>query len=767
MIRRLQLFRNIGKFDSVDSAAHIPLERSTLLFAENGRGKTTLTAILRSLATGDPIPIAERHRLAAQHAPHVVLDCDGGPPLAIFENGTWSRTLSNIMVFDDLFVEQNVYSGLVVGPEQRQNLHELILGAQGVTLNHQLQRLVTRIEEHNTALRTRSAAIPVREREGLSVDEFCDLQPHDNVEEAIQESERNLAAVREQESVRKTPLFDVIYLPPFDLPAVESVLQQGLPTLDAAAAARVQEHVARIGPGGETWVGEGMRRLVSPDTEVPDSTCPFCTQGLAGSPIIVHYRAYFSEAYSNLKDGISSALTGINRTHGGNVPAAFERAVRLAGERCQFWSRFCDVPELEIDTAAIIRDWQSARDSIIGVLTTKQSSPLERMVPSQEVVTAVAIYEAHRQRIEAVSNSLEQTNATIRLVKERAAAADLQAITHDLSRLRALRARQSPTIAPLCQEYLQEKAAKVETERMRDQARTDLDTYRTNIFPRYQTAVNIYLERFNAEFRLSTVTPVQTRGGPTCTYNVIINNIPVPVSGAAPVLGQPSFRNTLSSGDRNTLALAFFFASLDQDPALARKIVVIDDPASSLDATRSLTTVQEIRRLVERTEQVIILSHNKPLLCRIWEGLDHASRTALQAIRNHNSSTLQVWAVDQDCVTEHDRRNAILRGYLANGDPNNREVARSIRPHLEAFLRVACPEHFPPGTLLGPFCRLCAQRMNTPEAILDANTAQNLADLIEYSNRFHHDTNPAWEAEIINDGELAGFVRRTLEFTKP
>jgi hypothetical protein len=28
-------------------------------------------------------------------------------------------------------------------------------------------------------------------------------------------------------------------------------------------------------------------------------------------------------------------------------------------ERRQFWSRFCDVPEIAVDTAAIVRDWQT------------------------------------------------------------------------------------------------------------------------------------------------------------------------------------------------------------------------------------------------------------------------------------------------------------------------------------------------------------------------------------------------------------------------
>jgi wobble nucleotide-excising tRNase len=159
MINRLQLIRNIGKFDSVNAAAAISLGRLTLIYAENGRGKTTLSAVLRSLATGDPIPIAERRRLTAQHPPHVVLDCDGGPSEAIFQNNAWNRTLPNLAVFDDVFVDANVYSGLVVGPDHRQNLHELILGAQGIALNDQLQQLIGRIEAHNAALRTKAAAI--------------------------------------------------------------------------------------------------------------------------------------------------------------------------------------------------------------------------------------------------------------------------------------------------------------------------------------------------------------------------------------------------------------------------------------------------------------------------------------------------------------------------------------------------------------------------------------------------------------------------------
>ena len=132
--------------------------------------------------------------------------------------------------------------------------------------------------------------------------------------------------------------------------------------------------------------------------------------------------------------------------------------------------------------------------------------------------------------------------------------------------------------------------AKAATETLRDQARTVLNQYRTNSFPTCQSAVNTYLSRFNAGFSLGNVCSANTRGGSTCTYDVVINNTSVSVGGGTPAPGSPSFRNTLSSGDRNALALAFFLASLDQDPGLADKVVVIDDPISSMDEHRTLTT---------------------------------------------------------------------------------------------------------------------------------------------------------------------------------
>ena len=760
MIDRFRLLRNIGQFDSVTATAYA-FQRLTLLYAENGRGKTTLSAIFRSLAQDRPDLILERHRLAAAHPPEVIIDCAGGPQPAIFQSGAWNRRLPSLAVFDDAFVDENVCSGLSVEAEHRQNLHELIIGAQGVALNQQLQAFVTQIEAHNAELRTRAAAVPAAAMGGMTIDAFCALQPRPNIDADIQEAERALQAAREQTPIREARPFEAITLPAFDTAAIERVLLRDLPDLDTAAATRVQEHLSRMPAGSEAWVADGMRRIPPGGRE-----CPFCAQDMTASPVLAHYRAFFSEEYRNLKDSIGRLANSIDQAHSDNGPITLERALRTGSERRAFWARFADMPEIALDSTAVTEDWRRARQLIATTLAAKAATPLDRMELSEETKAAIAAYDLHRTDAADLSGQLLAANRNINIIKEQAAAGNVTARGADLVRLQATKARQDPNVAPLCDAYAAEKTAKNATEQQRDQARQALEQYRRNVFPNYQNAINQYLARFNAGFRLEQIQPTNTRGGSACSYSLRINNVVVPVTADAGS-GQPAFSNTLSSGDRNTLALAFFFSCLDQDPDLSGKVIVIDDPVSSLDDNRSLTTVQEIRRLLPRVAQVIILSHSKPFLCQTWESSDPTQRTALQVRREGpTSSTIDAWNVDADLITEYDRRHEKLRTYVQTGATGNlRDIAVDIRPTLEYFCRVAYPANYPPGDLLGNFRDRCQTRLNQGNPIMPAADVQELRDLTDYGNRFHHNSNPhGYLTVVVTDAELQGFVQRTLDF---
>jgi len=766
VIDRFQLLRNVGQFDSVSVNSQLVFSKLTLIYAENGRGKTTLAAIMRSLGSGDGQYITERRRLSATHPPHVVLSI--GSPYN-FQNGQWSNTYSHVAVFDDAFVAENVCSGVEISAEHRQNLHELILGSQGVSLNATVQTHVTKVEEHNRSLKIKGEAIPAAERGMLTVDAFCALKAKPNLDALIQAAERLLAAGQSAETVGDQPTFVAFVLPSFDLQSLVALLARDLPSLDSVAASRVQSHISALGRDGEAWVGQGMSFVAQASEGTDKGICPFCAQDLAGSPLLSAYRSYFSEGYAALKADINSALTNVEKTHGAATPAAFERSVRVTVERREFWKTYIEVPDFHVDTAAIARAWTAARDAVAKALNRKKDAPLERVELTAADLDALRSYEEAVTSFANLTGSLQAVNPAIAVVKEQAAVADVSTLSADLSKLKATRARHGAATNALCQAYLDEKAAKKVTEGLRDGARQTLDTYRTNVFPAYESAINSYLQKFSAGFRLGSVSSVNNRGGSSCSYNVLINNVSVAINGND---GDPCFRNTLSAGDRNTLALAFFFASLDQSPHRAQTIVIIDDPMTSLDEHRSLTTVQETGRLIPKVRQVIVMSHSKPFLCDIWKGTDKLVRAALRIARAGSGSTLAAWDVNKDLITEHDRRHAAVKDYIAGPvtihgqqGTDERVIATHLRHILEAYIRVAYPEDFPPGAMLGAFHMVCEQRKGTPDEILNEADTVELRDLLDYANRFHHETNPSYETEHINDQELLNFATRTLCFT--
>ncbi|MES2960815.1 MAG: AAA family ATPase [Pseudomonadota bacterium] len=765
MVEKISILKNIGQFDNAVIGQPIELNKLSLIYAENGRGKTTLANILRSLSENNPTLVQERQRLKAIDSPHIAIQADGKS--FTFQNGAWIVHIPNIAIFDDNFVAQNVCSGIEVDSEHRQNLHELIIGAQGVSLSKALQDEVVKIEDHNRSIREKEAAIPISVRGSLTVDAFCSLKPNPDLENSIQEMQRSLEAAKSSDAIKQRSDFKTVTLPSFDLEEISNLLQLDLPDLQKEAAIKVQQHLTKLGKKSEEWVGDGMDMIAS-ISENGREICPFCTQDLKNSEIIIHYQGYFSKAYAALKKSIIDLGKKISSAHSVDIQTAFERSIQSLQQDIIFWQKFTDIPKVDIDTVEIARAWKAVREPVLTILRNKAASPLEKISLSAEILEVLSVYENHRQKIADLSQTLQDYYSRIASIKEQAEGANVAAINADLSNLKLIQVRYSSEVAPHCKSYQDEKEAKKITEKRRDKARQDLDSYRLTIFKTYEAAINSYLHQFIAGFRLHSMASQNTRGGTSCTYNVLINETSVPVSSES----GPSFKNTLSAGDRNTLALAFFFASLDKDPSLTQKIVVIDDPMTSLDEHRSLATINEIIKLAGRVKQVIVLSHTKPFLCKLWDDakkkIKNIPRSSLHIIRSGNSSVIELWDIERDRITEHDKRHELVSSYILAGpaDPNKQsEVAVALRPMIEAFLRVSYPAYFPPGSMLGPFHEKCLNSLKNGSAILGQLDTNELKLLIEYANHFHHDSNPAYATEIINDQTLLDYCKRVISFT--
>lgn len=752
MIRRIKLLRNVGVF--ANATASCELNHLVLVYAENAHGKTTLAEILRSLDSDDHSTITKKQSFGAQQEPHVILECDDLPTV-MFQDGHWPDKRPLVKVFDESFVTDNVYSGLDIGPKHRQNLHDFVLGRQGVTLSLNRKKLAQGIEQCNKDMGIAEDAVPDSRRGGLTMDRFCDLDRVPDIDTEISNAQTALDVARDADTIHGTPTFETINLPAFDELTIRTILQRGLQDLDMEAAASVAKHIVSLGDGGERWIASGVEYMRD-DVQA----CPFCGQATTDVSLIKHYRAYFGEAYEKLKSDIVDALNNVRIVHSRDVQTTFERTVGNNEKVGRVWTKYgLQVPD--VDTKPIMDEWTRVLDKIKQLLDAKQAAPLEPMALDSDLLES---YERHRQQIADINIKLGEHNDKINQIKN-ANSADIQTASDKLRLLEATKERHLPATASWCDKYIRAKAVKNEAEEKKQQVTEQLEEYRNKVFPALQEEVNHYLSLFGVKYIVQDFVSSNIRGGSSSNYSVHVGDTSIdarePKSEDDPTIG-----STLSTSERNTLALAIFFSSLAKDENLADTVVVVDDPVSSFDANRYLATIQVLRHLAEKANQMIILSHNSMFLDRIWKRIEREDCLPLTIIRDDEGSVIRDWNVGQESNAEQAEWQRLLENYTKSEEEDSKAVAEAIRPYLETVLEAAHASHYNGGKPIESFFSECKDVYDTPDEILDRATVDELRDIFEYANPFMHGSSQNAEGRRINDDELRTYARRALNVAK-
>lgn len=130
MLERIEEIQGIGLLHDLKGSKY-SLSKTTLIYSDNGRGKSTLASILRSVSNGDVQSIADRRTIDGTLDPKVTWHFGSGHKVK-FENGKWSEQRPEIIVFDVDFIGKNVHSGGIVKTDQRKSLLEFALGSAAV-----------------------------------------------------------------------------------------------------------------------------------------------------------------------------------------------------------------------------------------------------------------------------------------------------------------------------------------------------------------------------------------------------------------------------------------------------------------------------------------------------------------------------------------------------------------------------------------------------------------------------------------------------------
>lgn len=759
MIEKIVSIKNIGRFRNCSPRGDVAFQKLTLLFAENGRGKTTLCAILRSLQSGQAEFISERKTLGTSEPASVQLRLGGSN--FTFSNNEWSATYPDIVIFDSVFVHDNVYAGDYVDHEHKKNLYRVVVGAQGVQLAKQVETLDGNIREANRDITSKKDAVSRLLPNGSTLDAYLAWQPIQEIEIKIQQKNAEIVArqraLNNVTEIQAKGTLSRITLPVFP-PDFLTILSKQLTDITADAEARVREQVAAHGMGshGETWLSQGVGF-------VADNHCPFCGQDVDGNDLIAAYRSHFNAAYKSLKQEVAQLSQRITTSIGEAALGTVQQTHSNNATLVEFWKQFAEIslPVFVIEDAK--SNYATLREIATELAQQKRQSPTEAVSTNARFDAALGAVTTLQSSIAAYNTAVDSCNALINEQKLAASqGADINSLKRELTDLELNKKRFEPGAVQACQEYQTAVAAKTSLEQQKATAREQLDQHCEQILQEYEASINVYLDQFNAGFTITNSRHRYTGGTPSSHYQILINNNAVDLGDSRTPLGSPSFKTALSSGDRSALALAFFLAALKQDSGLQNKIVILDDPFTSQDRFRRTCTQQLIRQFASAARQVVVLSHDPHFLRLIWDGYSAPDIKVLQLRRSGDSTVFSEWDIDTETQSTYMKNYSTLLQFYREQSGAPLSAARSIRPFLEGMLRAHFPGRFQSNEWLGDFIA----------KIRSADDADGLshakADLPEieaindYSKKYHHEQNPNADSERISEDELHGFVKRTL-----
>jgi wobble nucleotide-excising tRNase len=763
MIRKILKLQNVGLLQDGTAGTAVDLAQVTAIYSDNGRGKSTFAAIMRACQLRDASRLNARKTIDAPGLPEIDFLRSAGSHVE-FKSQAWTGAPPDIVVFDSEFVEQNVYSGLEVRADQRQSLLEFALGDQMVQLKQLIDQMTQDIEAQ-TRKRTQAEKALAGHTPPYTLAQFIALQPVPDGQQKIEALQKRIEAAKnvQQLAARQNPVS--LNLLQFQPQEVFDVLKKQLADVEEAAEAVVKTHLARFNAKGlEDWVSRGQEYLNLGD-------CPFCGQDLAGLELINAYRSHFNEAYLDLKHNVASLEDKVTAGLADTIIDAIVSAIATNSARIEAWKDQLDLPAPLFDGDGLRPVLKQARQQLLDLVSAKRQQPLMSFGTQFETDSATAAVAAINKSISNYNAMIAATGDTIIAFKASLASEDTKALQVEIRKLETALKRQQSDIVALVAEHETAEAERKRLEGEKTQARRLIDALMGTTLQQYQASINQLLTIFGAEFSIEELkTSYVGSGEPRTEYGLSVRNKSVKLGSRADLTMGPSFASTLSESDKRTLAFAFFVARLKADPNIADKIVVLDDPVSSLDRNRRHLSKCLIAGLATECKQLIVLSHDPYFVRDLRERLADLSpkpiTPGILTIKRVQDgySAFGSCDIDDICASDYYRNHRLVADYVdGKGRASTRDVAKAIRPLLEGYYHRRFPGRIPKRRTFGQIIALAVDPTTTGPLTNLRPLAKELNAVNDYAGQFHHDTNPSCDTIPVVDGELLGFARLALD----
>ncbi len=687
MISKIEHIKNIGNFEDYNAAGDVSFKKVNIIYADNGAGKTTLSQVFHSLATDDASIIGRHKRIGATDQSEVTIKDDTNH-LHIFNGTKWNRPIPEIEVFDAHFVADNVYSGFEINSDHHKGLYQFVVGASGVAMVEKIERVKTRISDKNDELKS-VAGLIMRTADNNDCAKVCGLVKHQNIDSEITEKQQELATARNGEQIRTHDIPHTIQLPELniDCEQTKEVLQVTVEGIGSDYLERVKAQLKKLGDAGMTngtnWVYNGVKTITE------EKKCPFCGQDLKGAADLIDgYNQYFSKAYNDAVEAANRIRSSFEKWNVDSFSVQLVSQYERIKDIMRFWESVIPLegplPEYPISELKLVERYQK----VLAAIREKAANPVGEV--STDYIDALNTALLEVKRLTDVVNKYV-TDYVTKITALRAKLRPVADVEKELKLLMLNKARYEQPLMGYCNMYgiLDKQISRLN--HIKTVLQQQQKAASASLFQQYGQATNDYLQnKFKTAFQIVDVKDA-FRGAakrPNLEYTLTFNGTPIMQGDDGG--SNTSFKNVLSEGDKNTVAFSFFMAKITQDPNLANKIVVFDDPLTSLDQNRRNATIDQLVLLHSRCKQLIVLSHNFHFLIdfNARGEIKKADKKVLVIVKGLNTE-IQPFELKREWMDKYKWAVLAMEDFVNTPIPTEKEnVINSIRLTLELMLKL-------------------------------------------------------------------------------
>jgi len=592
MIEKILNIQNVGRFcHFCGKSDELTFKRNTFIFGKNTHGKSTLVSILRSASDFEPDFIVGRKTFDKDTAQNVVIK--SGSLQTVFNGTEWDRYLFDIKIFDSRYISENIYSEdyFVDGTVKQDKIVNIILGSEGRQLEIKYDEAKEKLEKNSGRKREitnqyNKSFTPST----IPFDIFRSLPFSSSTNDELSRISAEIEAIKNQQTI-KTILERILS----ESTLADNIDKNALNKTIEINQKIIEEHIGHNlnkGTGALRFFTDGLSLLKRGESG-KDRNCIFCGQimGKNAEELIAAFNLILSEEYKNLSSAVGKSALFLKDWN-------IEQKILSA--------------QVELEKYGIKSDFTE----IIKKITGSRKSCLSELEKKQEDLN----YKISTEIFNPLNESIEETQKYLKSIllkyENPIDINELNDLRKKRDKLDVSKKRNEKIWSDLCEEYKKlEEDFKTNLKPTEERLFEAKKEYAENIFRTYGGSINDILKKLGANYELIDFIAPQNRRDELRIFSITFleNNAVIPIDGQE---NEYNFKNTLSDSDKRVLAFAFFVSDIKKCDGLENKIVVLDDPMSSLDKDRKIRTVKVIRDDLQNESgnkpgQIIILTHEE------------------------------------------------------------------------------------------------------------------------------------------------------------